>query len=138
MANKHTLTEAANIAAKWWRNLIEDQKSDVFSNEEHRNTPVVLKVKGWFHTEKKRSSPEAYDLFQEALSAQIIANIEKLRWNSLSLECNNGPDEILTDAAEIAGIDTTAFPLKQRMIIKRHSCNNTFTVSVFDGYEKSL
>ena len=72
MANKHTLTEAANIAAKWWRNLIEDQKSDVFSNEEHRNPPVVLKVKGWFHTEKKRSSPEAYDLCQEALVYRIF------------------------------------------------------------------
>lgn len=98
--------ETIMAAAKWWANQL---RAPVFDNgvAEHEVLANLLQ------SSKPTIPDEKIEAFQNELMERLLGSDIK------TLSVDYGPDQILRDAAEIAGIyiDTATFPWKTCMIL---------------------
>ena len=104
-------TERVKVAAAWWRKQLEAPKFD---------NGVVLHGMMAALASGPRPTPEQLDRFEVELAVLLTKETED--YDYCSVGCDYGPDRMLAEAAEKAGINVngpTTFPWKTMMWIDK-------------------
>ena len=110
--------KTADKAAQWWANQLQkggdDMGDDMGDDSPQAGFTMAL---GTMLQSKCRAknTPEKLESFKNHLSDHLQKQDDLYR---LYVGCDYGPDAQLAKAAELAGIDTGAFPWKTGMVIE--------------------
>ena len=122
--NKET---AIKTAAKWWTDKLRQRAPH---DNGDRSCDFAMLLADLLTTPM---SEDQLNKFQEALEKEIDLNMAA--YGLCILGCDYAPCNVLTNAADQAGINTHNFPFKTAMDIRRNS-HDDYTVSVSDGYAR--
>lgn len=121
------LRQAAIVAANWWTDKIANPNMGSFSNGDTSNQSSFFAMMLMsIDAIGKEATDEQLKKFCEMLSNRIEDELSSK--HELILSCDYGPDNVLTEIAEVSNIYSGLFPIKRTMWITADS------VEVRDGY----
>ncbi len=116
---KNKFEKEAEVAANWWKN-------NIGVNAKQNNGDEFASLFMLMNSLKVRITDEQKEIFSGVLKESVASELARL--GRVYLSVDYGPDMILADAADKAGISYTAFPVKTAMWI------NEGKVQVACGY----
>lgn len=123
------MAEYFDVAAKWWRERLENKMSlSNFQNAERdsRAGGDFMMLAALAFANKADEKPEDLDRFEKLLREQIKRRVEEL--DNYTLSTDYGPDYELSKVAVEAGLKSPVFPVKTCMHISKEK------VTVSHGY----
>lgn len=120
---------AIKTAAKWWTDKLRE-RSPHDNGDKSRTSAFAMILADMLTTPM---SEDQLNRFQKALEDGIDQDLKKYgeKYGG-TMGCDYGPCNLLSDAAEQAGINPNNFPYKTHMHIKKNG--DDYTVLVSDGY----
>lgn len=122
MTASQTASATAHAAARWWAEQLANPTFRTTSREEDlADLPGSLAEAAWerdvLHTLADRHpvTPEQLENFAKALEESILANTDP----NLRLSVDYHPSRVLAEAARVAGIHQSRFPLKTCLWLNR-------------------
>ncbi|MBQ3409133.1 MAG: hypothetical protein IJH12_08030 [Clostridia bacterium] len=108
--------KSAVLASQWWSEKILDTTNiENFNVGESGNVGAMISVLGALNATFCTPTPEAAVAFRIALQQIIMRELNNNPENPVLLSCDYFPNTLLQEAADKAGIDTSAFPFKRTM-----------------------
>lgn len=123
-----TKTHAIKTAAKWWADKLKQRQPH--SNGDNSTSSLFACFLADSCT--KAITDDQLVLFTEELERGIQKFMEENPWYHTWLSCDYGPEMVLREAADKAGINYLNFPFKTNMCIQRSG--DSYSVQVSDGY----
>ena len=117
------IENVAKLTAKWWRRKLE---TSIHDNGDESNQSQISGMLADIAARKYKPTVDQLDKFELVLTKLIIDH----HHNEIWLSCDYAPCEILSEAADSAGINHLVFPWKTNTHIKGG------TLKVSDGYGK--
>ena len=106
--------KSAVIASMWWAQKVRDTANIANYDTGGRDFAALLNA---LNATSLAPTPEAVETFQIALQQIIMRELINNPETKVTLSCKNSPDSLLSRAAELAGIDTSVFPLQRTMMV---------------------
>lgn len=106
--------KSAVIASMWWAQKVRDTANIANYDTGGSDFAALLKA---LNATSLAPTPEAVETFQIALQQIIMRELINNPETKVTLSCKNSPDSLLSRAAELAGIDTSVFPLQRTMMV---------------------
>lgn len=125
-----TKTHAIKTAAKWWADKL--GRREPHSNGDNSTRSVFACLLADSGT--KAITDEQMVLFTEELERGIQNYMDKYPHRHTFIGCDYGPDRVLGEAADKAGINYLNFPFKTNLLIEQ--IGDGYTVKVSDGYAR--
>lgn len=123
-----TKTHAIKTAAKWWTDKL--KRREPHSNGDNSTSSVFACLLADSGT--KAITDNQLVLFTEELERGIQNYMDKYPYRHTFIGCDYGPDRVLGEAADKAGINYLNFPFKTNLLIEQ--IGDGYTVKVSDGY----
>lgn len=125
-----TRETAIKTAAKWWTNKLR-QRAPHDNGDNSRSNQLAMMLADMPTTPM---SEDQLSQFQKALEEIIDHDLKECNGYNRFMGCDYGPCNLLSAAAEKAGIDSNNFPYKTHMCIEKNG--DDYTVLVSDGYAR--
>lgn len=125
-----TRETAIKTAAKWWADKLR-QRAPHDNGDNSRSNQLAMILADMLTTPM---SEDQLTRFQKALEEGIDQDLKEHKGYGGTMGCDYGPCNLLSAAAEQAGINLNNFPYKTHMHIK--NTGDDYTVLVSDGYAR--
>lgn len=122
--------KSAVVAAQYWTDKIQDTAN--LANFNIGETGVandIISLFGALNATSYTPTPEAATVFFVTLQKIIMRELEHNPEKPVSLDCDYGPNYLLQEAAGVAGIDFSVFPLKRTMRVNAKNVTISFCES---------
>ena len=108
--------KSAVVASQWWTKKICDTANlENFTVGDRNESNSLLTLIATLNATSHTPTPEAAETFGIVLQSIIMRELENNPEHQVLLRCLSTPDELLCEAAERAGIDTSVFPVQRTM-----------------------
>lgn len=130
MAKYNTIEELAEVASNWWYEKVKSPRFDAGADNSALSMAEGL-MTIFAAKDRKKSGENSAEHFKVALKYIITRELAK---GYCSLDCDYGPDKLLTEACQISGFPTSSIPWKSYM----HINSKNGTVEAKCGYGDSM
>ena len=125
-----TKTHAIKTAVKWWTDKIKRRQPHSNGDNSPSSTCACLLA----DLGAEATTDDQLELFATELESGIQNYMDKYPHRHTFIGCDYGPDRVLGEAADKAGINYLNFPFKTNLLIEQ--IGEGYTVRVSDGYAR--